>query len=198
MSPNNPKALGLLGGTFDPPHLGHLILAQSALEELGLDQVIFIPASIQPNKINKDVSSADIRYHMLQLALQGDPRFAISDIEIARKGISYTADTLTLLRQQYPADEIYLIMGADNVADIAFWKNPDQIFSLCKVAAALRPDYIPAGPFAARIKYFEMPLIQISSTLIRQRVKEGKSIKYLVPATVEDYILSNGLYRDRQ
>jgi nicotinate-nucleotide adenylyltransferase len=198
VSQNNPKTYGILGGTFDPPHMGHLILAQSAYEALGLDQVIFIPTSIQPHKINKVGTPGDIRFKMLQLAIDNDPRFGISDVEIGRPGISYTVDTFAILRAQYPEDSLYLLMGSDNVVDIAVWKDPEQLFALCKVAAARRPDYNPTGPYANRVRYFEMPSIQLSSTLIRKKVKEGKSIKYLVPASVEDYILSNGLYRDRQ
>jgi nicotinate-nucleotide adenylyltransferase len=198
VSQNNSKTYGILGGTFDPPHIGHLILAQSAYEALGLDQVIFVPTSIQPHKINKVGTPGDIRFKMLQLAIDKDPRFDISDVEIGRPGISYTVDTFAILRTQYPEDSLYLLMGSDNVVDIAAWKDPEQLFALCKVAAARRPDHNPTGAYANRVRYFEMPSIQLSSTLIRKKVKEGKSIKYLVPASVEDYILSNGLYRDRQ
>jgi nicotinate-nucleotide adenylyltransferase len=196
--PNNPKTYGILGGTFDPPHMGHLILAQSAFEALRLDQVIFIPTSIQPHKINKVGTPGEIRFKMLELAIDNDPRFGISKVEIGRPGISYTVDTFAILHAQYPEDNLYLIMGSDNVVDIAAWKDPEQLFSLCKVAAARRPDYTSTGPYANRVRYFDMPSIQLSSTLIRKKVKEGGSIKYLVPASVEDYILSNGLYRDKQ
>lgn len=195
MSPNNSKTFGILGGTFDPPHIGHLILAQSALESLRLDQVIFIPTSIQPHKMNKVGTAGNIRLEMLELAIRGDSRFSISDIELTREGISYTVDTLTLLHKRYPDDNLYLLIGSDNVVDIAAWKGPEQIFSLCKVAAARRPDFAPGGPYVNRVRYFDMPSIQLSSTAIRNKVKEGKSIKYLVPASVEEYILTNGLYR---
>lgn len=198
MPQNNPKTYGILGGTFDPPHIGHLILAQSAFESLRLDQVIFIPTSIQPHKINKVATAGNIRYHMLQLALGDDSRFAISDIELTREGISYTVDTLTLLRNKYPDDNLYLLMGSDNVVDIAAWKNPEQIFALCKVAAGRRPDFNPTGPYVNRVRFFDMPSVNLSSTIIRDKIKEGKSIKYLVPPPVEDYILGNGLYRVKQ
>ncbi len=195
MSPINSKTYGILGGTFDPPHIGHLILAQSALESLRLDHVIFIPTSIQPHKINKVGTAGNIRQTMLALALNNDSRFSISDIELTREGVSYTVDTLTLLHEKYPNDSLYLLLGSDNVIDIAAWKNPEQIFALCKVAAARRPDFAPSGPYVNRVRYFDMPSIQLSSTAIRNKVKEGKSIKYLVPASVEEYILTNGLYR---
>jgi nicotinate-nucleotide adenylyltransferase len=198
MSPDNSKTYGILGGTFDPPHVGHMILAQSAYESLHLDKVIFVPTSIQPHKINKVGTPGTVRYKMLELAIDNDPRFSISDIEIGRPGISYTVDTFVLLRAQYQDDNLYLLMGSDNVVDISAWKDPEQLFSLCKVAAARRPENAPSGPYSNRVRYFEMPSIQLSSTLIRKKVKEGSSIKYLVPAAVEEYIFSNGLYRDKK
>jgi nicotinate-nucleotide adenylyltransferase len=191
----SPKTYGILGGTFDPPHIGHLILAQSAFESFRLDRVIFIPASIQPHKIKKTHTPGALRRKMLELAIGDDSRFAVSDIELNREGVSYTVDTLNLLRAEYPDDNFYLLLGSDNVSDIAAWKNPEQIFALCQVAAAHRPDFTPSGPYADCVIYFEMPGIQLSSSVIRNRVREGKSIKYLVPRPVEDYIIANGLYR---
>jgi nicotinate-nucleotide adenylyltransferase len=194
VSKANSQAIGVLGGTFDPPHIGHLILAQSAYEELRLDKVVFVPAAIQPHKMNKISSPAEIRYRMLQLAIAEDSRFQISDIEISRPGISYTIDTLTKLRQIYVDARLYLLIGADNIADIATWKDPEKIFTLCEVAAALRPEFVPSGPYADHVLVFDMPAVQVSSTLIRKKVQEGLSIKYLVPPGVEEYVRQNRLY----
>ena len=188
--------LGILGGTFDPPHLGHLVLAQAAYETLILDKIVLIPAKIQPHKTNKIMASAQSRYEMCKLAINDDPRFEISDMEIRRSGLSYTVDTLQELKSLRPDSKLTLVIGADNISDIADWKDPERIFSLCEVAAAARPNCRPEGAYVSRIKIFDMPMVEISSTQIRQRVMAGLSIKYLVPQSVEKYILHHGLYRE--
>jgi nicotinate-nucleotide adenylyltransferase len=189
------QALGILGGTFDPPHIGHLLLAQSAYEQLGLDKVIFIPAAVQPFKLGREMLPAIVRYRLLELAVGGDERFAISDIEIKRQGISYTIDTIKELKTIYPETKLWLIIGSDIISDISAWKEPDKIFASCSVAMALRSDVKPYGPDADKIKQFEMPPVGISSTDIRRNIKEGRSIKYLVPEAVERHIYQNHLYR---
>ena len=186
--------LGILGGTFDPPHIGHLILAQYAHEAFYLGKVIFIPAAIQPHKTGKPVTSATARFEMLKLAVENNPGFTVSDIEQRRGGLSYTCDTLRRLKGLYPGDELYLILGGDNIADITTWKNPDEIFTLAKVVAAKRPEFDNTGVYSGRIQVFEMPLIGISSTLIRHRIMQGKTVSYLVPAAVEQYINRHRLY----
>lgn len=194
MSPDEKPSIGLLGGTFDPPHLGHLILAQAACESLNLERIVFIPAFIQPHKQDKPVTPANLRLEMLRLAVAGNPRFTISEIEIARGGLSYTIDTIRGMEREYPESDLYLIIGADNVADIDTWKDPDEIFAHCRVAAANRKGYQPTGRFADRIRIFDIPEIDISSSEIRNRIRTGRSIRYLVPAPVEEFIETRGLY----
>jgi nicotinate-nucleotide adenylyltransferase len=191
----DPQKLGILGGTFDPPHLGHLILAQSAYEQLGLDKVIFIPAAMQPFKVGRDISSAQIRYKMLELAIGGDDRFALSDIEIKRPGLSYTIDTIEELKKIYAATQMFLIIGSDIIGDMSAWKEPEKIFAACAVAMAIRPDTKLSSQYGDKIKPLTMPQVGISSTEIRQKIKDGRTIKYLVPETVERYIYQNHLYQ---
>lgn len=186
--------LGLLGGTFDPPHIGHLILAQAAYDELKLDRVIFIPAAKQPHKQRKMISSPEVRLEMLMLALKGDGRFELSDIELTRPGFSYTYETITALKKVYAQSELFLIIGGDNIAEIETWEKPEAIFDMVKVAAALRPQCQQSGRFKDRITIFDMPQVDISSTLIRNFVKHRRPIKYLVSANVESYIRSKKLY----
>ncbi|MCD6161796.1 MAG: nicotinate-nucleotide adenylyltransferase [candidate division Zixibacteria bacterium] len=186
--------LGVLGGTFNPPHIGHLILAQSALEHYQLEKILFIPAAKQPHKQNRDIISVESRFRMMQLAIEKDNRFEISDIEIKRPGLSYTCDTLTELKSLYPEAKLYLIIGGDNISDMETWKDPEEIFSTVEVVAAKRPDSHPEGIYSSRIALFDMPQIDVSSTMIRRLVKEGKSISYLVPVEIEKYIKKHQLY----
>ncbi len=189
---------GLLGGTFDPPHTGHLILAEHARVELKLDNVIFVPNSISPFKTTRYISNADIRAEMVQLAVSDNPCFSTELFEISQQGISYTVDTLRYLTAKHPADTFILLMGADTFTDFPHWKNPDEVVSLAQIAVGVRPG--SAHDFSSH-KYrndaifLHTPLIDISSSNIRQRVREGKSIQYLVPWAVKIFIESAGLYR---
>ncbi len=186
--------LGVFGGTFDPPHIGHLILAQSACEQLNLDKIIIIPAGKQPHKSNLNISSGKARLEMLELAIAGDDRFEISDIELGSDDISYTYKTISRLRELYPENELYFLIGGDNISDIETWMKPEEIFGKAVVAAAMRPEYEPSGKFKNDIRLFNMPPIGLSSTEIRDMVKNKRSIKYLVPEKVENYIRKNKLY----
>ena len=186
--------LGIFGGTFDPPHLGHLILAQCAYEKLKLDKVIFIPAGIQPHKQDKKITSASDRLAMLRLAVCNDPKFEISTLEIDSSDVSYSYKTVQQLRVIYPENELYFLIGGDNISDIDTWMKPEEIFKIAKVAAAKRPDTKTGGRFEKEIMIFDMPQIGISSTDIREMVKTGQAIKYLVPDSVENYIMKNKLY----
>jgi len=188
------KKLGILGGTFDPPHLGHLILAQSARQELDLAKIIFLPAAKQPHKQNKPVTPAELRFRMVNIAITGDERLEASDIEIQRHGLSYMSDTIETLRREFPESELVLIIGGDNIPELETWKNPEVIFARAVVAAALRPPAEISGRFKDKIRLFEMPRIDISSSLIRALVKNGRSIKYFVPDGVEKFIYENRLY----
>lgn len=187
--------IGLLGGTFDPPHNGHLILAETALRELELDRVILIPARVQPHKINRVSASADDRMKMLGLAIGGKSRLEISDVELRRDGPSYTVDTIEKLRILLPGDQLFLIMGADNVSEIESWLEPERIFDLATVAAANRPNFKAGGRFADAVIYFAMPPTNISSTEIRAKIGAGESISGLVSPDVESYIVRHRLYQ---
>jgi nicotinate-nucleotide adenylyltransferase len=140
------------------------------------------------------VSAAKVRLHLLKLALEDDDRFDISDIEIKRSGLSYTIDTLLSLQKLYPGVKLFFIVGGDNISDIATWKDPGSIFAAAEVAAALRPNSQPGGLFKDRVKIFNMPQIETSSSEIRKFARQGKSIKYLVPDKVEKYIRENRMY----
>ena len=186
--------IGILGGTFDPPHNGHIVLAEAALRELDLDRIIFVPALIQPHKISRITASPDDRMKMLRLALGERDRLEISDIELQRSGQSYTVDTLENLKEMYPLDQFFLIIGADNVSDIGTWHDPERIFDLATVAAANRPGFKPRGRFAGAVELFQISPTDISSTEIRKRIKSGKSISGMVSGDVEKYILKHKLY----
>jgi nicotinate-nucleotide adenylyltransferase len=186
--------IGILGGTFDPPHNGHLALASAAVSELKLSKVIFIPAGTPPHKTAEDVSSENDRLAMLKLAVDDDGRFEISEIELERDGPSFTIDTLTRLKADNPRQELFFLMGSDNVSEMKSWHKPEKILSLVRVVAAVRPGYSIRGKFAHMIESFHMPSMDISSTAVREKVRSGESISGLVPRPVEEYIKSKGLY----
>jgi nicotinate-nucleotide adenylyltransferase len=182
--------LGILGGSFDPIHHGHLILARAALEELGLDRILFIPANMSPHKTDTTPATAQDRLAMLQRAIENEPGFEALDLELHRPPPSYTVDTLRELRSRHPDDAFTLLIGADNVAKFDTWREPDEIRRLAKLAVLDRAthDTPHDWPVVRR-------LIDISSTDIRARVAAGRSIRYLTPDSVCDYITAQGLYR---
>lgn len=186
--------IGILGGTFDPPHNGHLALATAAIRELRLIRVIFIPARFPPHKPAEDVSSEGDRVAMLKLAIDVDSRFEVSKIELERDGPSFTVDTLARLKIDNPGDDFFFLIGSDNVSEMETWRKPEEILKLVRVAAVVRPGYSIRGKFADLIEKFEMDAVDISSTDIRERVRSGEPIAGLVPGPVEDYIKSKGLY----
>ncbi|QDU62767.1 Nicotinate-nucleotide adenylyltransferase [Planctomycetes bacterium Pan216] len=201
------QRLGILGGSFDPIHLGHLILGERAVESLSLDRLLFVPASIPPHKQDEHLSAADQRLELVQLAVAGNPNFEVSDIEMKRGGPSYTADTLEALTEDFPKHELVLILGADMVMNLPTWHRPEQIVRLARIAAARRPDttridfssleglFSPDQLDWTASNLIEMPAIGISSTEIRERCAAGRSIRYLVPAPVDSYIRAHELYR---
>jgi nicotinate-nucleotide adenylyltransferase len=188
------KNLGVFGGTFDPPHLGHLILAQSAYENLNLDKVLFIPAGKQPHKQNVAITAKEHRLEMLKLAIDKDSRFEISQIELNNNDLSYTYKTLRRMKELHLGNKLYFLIGGDNISEIETWMKPDEIFELANVASAGRPEFKQTGRYKDQVIMFDMPQIEISSTMIRKMAKKGLSIKYLVPEKVEHYIIENGLY----
>ena len=189
-----------MGGTFDPIHLGHLRAAENAREGLALDEVRFLPAQVPPHR-PAPVSSARDRVAMVALATALHPRFVADDLELQREGPSYTVDTIARLRDERPGDEVVLIVGSDTLPELPTWKDHDRLFRMCTVAVVTRPeDGRPEGAGAAASKHDGVrrvagPGLAVSATEIRRRVKEGHSIRYLVPETVADYIAKRGLYR---
>lgn len=192
------QRLGVLGGTFDPIHTGHVLLAQFTSERLGLDRVLFIPAADPPHK-GQCTATAEDRWAMVELAIEGFPTFAASRLELERPGKSYTIDTLGHLRQTHPEIHLYLIIGADNVAPFSTWHNPRGILELCTVVAGTRlSPREEADPELERsLVHIDTPVVQFSSTQIRQRLSQGLPIRYLVPEKVEEYIRRRGLYQRR-
>jgi nicotinate-nucleotide adenylyltransferase len=187
--------VGLLGGSFDPIHLGHLRAAENAREALKLDLVLFIPAANPPHKPEGTLSSGPDRLAMVILATAGNPAFLASDAELRRSGPSYTADTLASLRGERPADELYLIVGSDTLPEMSTWHDPARIFALCTVAVAGRPGVARApAPAAARVVELPGPGLDLRATDLRRRVREGRSVRYLVPDAVAEYIAKRGLY----
>ncbi len=192
--------IGIFGGTFNPPHIGHLIVAEYIREEAKLDKVIFIPCSTPPHKQDKNylsrIASPEHRFEMVKIAIKGNPYFEVSDIEIKRGGISYTIDTINQLIEKFKNDEFYLLIGADQFKEFHTWRSPYEIVKKVKLIVFNRPNYIiPDTEFSKFAEFITVPNIEISASSIRKRIKDGKSIKYLVPDEVEKYIYANGLYR---
>ena len=192
------RKIGILGGTFDPIHMGHLVLAEQVKEKLKLDQVIFIPCFSPPHKRGRKLSPAKDRFHITRLAVDGNPFFLVSDIELKRKGFSYTVDTLRQLKNLYPNSKIYFLTGSDALNEIHTWKDPEKIYKLAKMVIATRPgfdEFDPEDHFAKKSIIINITGVDIYSSQIRGRVKKGQSIKYLVPSKVEKYIKRKKLYR---
>jgi len=186
--------IGILGGTFNPIHYGHLILGEQVLGQLKLDKVIYVPSFLPPHKSNVGIVSPDRRFKMIQLAVAGNSHFSVSDIEIKREGKSYTVDTLREIKKRYPRAELFFICGSDLVSELPTWKNADEIFELATFVLAKRPGF---GKRLAGRDYLKIHVAQvdISSSLIRDLVKKGRSIHYLTPANVVAYIEKYGLYK---
>lgn len=191
--------IGVYGGTFNPPHIGHLILAESAIDGLGLDRVLLVPAAQSPFKEADESPPAEVRAEMVELAVSGNRRLAGEYAEALRGGVSYTVDTLRMLRERHPGDTLFLLMGADTFNEFPLWRDPDAITALATIGVAERPGHpldLSAHPYGKAARSFSMPLIDVSSTDIRARVRAGLSVRYLVPWTVEVFISSQGLYRE--
>lgn len=191
--------IGVFGGTFDPPHLGHLLLAETARERLELDRVLFVPARVPPHKRSGSVSPPATRLALLRAALRGTG-FRISRVELERPGPSYTVDTLERLSRRHPRARFYLLVGADSLADLATWRAPDRILELAVLAVASRPGASPPparvlARHARSVLHLGNPPIEIASSDLRRRVAGGRSIRFLVPAAVERAIERLGLYR---
>lgn len=198
--------IGIMGGSFDPIHHGHLVAAEGARCEYGLDRVLFIPAARSPHKTDRQITAGRHRLLMVELATVSNPWFGVSTLELDRPAPSYTVDTLRALRAEMgPEAELYFVTGADAILEILRWKDPEELLTAARFVAATRPGYpeerldAVLGRLPLRLRQrvirLQVPALAISSTDLRQRVREGRSIKYLVPETVEDYIYKHELYR---
>ncbi|MCM8799542.1 MAG: nicotinate-nucleotide adenylyltransferase [Candidatus Omnitrophica bacterium] len=186
--------IGILGGTFNPIHLGHLILAEEVADRLNLDKVIFVPTYIPPHKDNSDIASAKDRLKMVKLAIKNNKRFSFSDIEIKRKGFSYTIDTVKEFKILYPDDELYFIVGSDLIKYLDSWKDLGEILKLIRFVVATRPGY-PLENIPSYISTINIPAIDISAYQIREAIKNNRPFRYLVPEEVYYYINRKKLYR---
>lgn len=198
------KKVGIMGGTFNPIHLGHLFLAENAYEQLGLDEVLFLPSKNPPHKEYPYQVTQQQRVEMITLAIEDNPHFELSTMELEREGITYTADTLTMLNKQHPNVEFYFIIGADSLFSLHYWMNPQVIFNSCTVVAANRDNSdhnlliqqieCLKETFNANIILIDMPAMQISSEMIRENIATGKSVRYTLTDKVLEYIQKNKLY----
>ena len=201
-----PTRLGIYGGSFDPVHLGHLLLAETCREECSLDRVLFLPCGQSPHKPNGAIASGQQRAEMLEFAVAGDPRFGVCRIELERNGPSFTVETLRQLRVDQPDSELFFLMGADSLADLPLWREPQAILELAIIVAVNRGQRPPPdlaslearlGPIVReRVRLVTMPAIELSATEIRERVRSSRSLRFRVPRAVEEYIRQNGLYRN--
>jgi nicotinate-nucleotide adenylyltransferase len=202
------RRIGIMGGSFNPVHVGHLMAAQGAREAFQLERVIFIPAGMPPHKQAEMVAPAVARFRMVELAIAGNQHFEISAIELERQGPSYTVDTLRELREQLRPAELFFIIGADSINELPTWRNIGEVLKLCRIIAAARPGW-PAVADTSRLAAalgdeaaeairrgtFEIPLVAVSSTAIRERIRAGREIRYMIPDAVREYILAQRLYQ---
>jgi nicotinate-nucleotide adenylyltransferase len=196
--------IGVLGGAFNPPHIGHMVLAQEALVQLGLETVLFMPMGRAPHREIADDPGADVRFELAEAAVAGDARFEVSRLEVDRDGPSYTVETLERLAEERPGDEIVWILGGDQAGNLRSWHEPERVLELATIAATERGAWRQAGIFveashlrnSGRLVFFEMPPIGLSSTLVRRRIARGQPIAYMVPDAVAQAIESRELYRE--
>ncbi|WP_407307143.1 nicotinate-nucleotide adenylyltransferase [Desulfosporosinus sp. SB140] len=203
---NNKKVnhLGIMGGTFDPIHYGHLVAAEMARSKFNLSKVLFIPTGIPPHKNRRDISAGELRFEMVERAIQDNPAFACSSLEIERQGPSYTVETLRVLSRAWPEHELYFITGTDALREIFSWREAEEILTLIEFIGAARPGF-DASDFLehvqeehpdiiGKIHYLEVPALAISSTDIRFRVRHRQPIRYLLPESVRLFIQEHNLY----
>ena len=194
--PSDRRRIGIVGGTFDPIHLGHLVTAEEARVELALDEVVFVPAGAPWQK--PEVTPAEDRYLMTVLATAANPAFSVSRLEVDRGGPTYTVETLRAVRAAVGDDEVFFITGADAILNILSWKDADECLELACFVAASRPGHhlseLESGPLGERVRTLDVPALAISSTDIRERFRSLRSVRYLIPREVEEYARKHGLY----
>ena len=198
------RKIGILGGTFNPIHYGHLIIGEQALDEFGLDKVIFMPSGVSYLKRNLSMPGPEVRYEMTALGIEGNPFFSVSDMEIKRGGNTYTADTIDELNRLMPDTELMFITGADALHEMKKWVEPERIFRGCTVITSVRDNESPEEvmkdiafykeKYGAKIELLHTTNIDISSSMIREHVRQKRSIRYYVPENVRSYILEHSLY----
>lgn len=193
---NRPLRLGVMGGTFDPIHNGHLVAASEVAAEYDLDEVVFVPTGEPWQKADRKVTDAEHRYLMTVIATASNPRFTVSRVDIDREGATYTRDTLLDLRALRPEAELFFITGADAMSQIMSWRDIDQVWDLAHFVGVSRPGYVIADVGRDNVSQLEIPALSISSTDCRVRVAEDKPVWYLVPDGVVQYIAKYGLYTE--
>ncbi|MCB9079523.1 MAG: nicotinate (nicotinamide) nucleotide adenylyltransferase [Anaerolineaceae bacterium] len=197
--------IGIIGGTFDPIHSGHLLIAELARDSLNLERVLFVPAGDPPHKQSAAKTAAHHRCRIVELALEDNPAFELSRVDLDRPGPHYSIDTVALIRSQFnlAADDCYFIIGSDSLADLPSWRQPNEFIAACRLAVAHRPEYRPdiatlaekLPGIGSRLDWVEILLVEYSSSMIRRRIKAGQSVRYQTPANVIDYLYQHQLYR---
>ncbi len=190
--------VGLFGGSFNPPHVAHLIVAEVARDQFGLDEVWWIPNATPPHKSSDELADVEHRLEMTKRAVSDNSGFRLCDIEIERAGVSYTVETVRALQEQYPDTDFGLVIGSDSLDHFAEWHRPDEIAERVPLVVYKRPgviDTVPEPRFARHVRFVAAPVMEVSGTEIRSRCRSGRSIRYLVPEGVRTYIEENGLYR---
>jgi nicotinate-nucleotide adenylyltransferase len=185
--------IGVFGALFNPPHVGHLTLCQEALWQLRLQRVVLVPTALPPHR-ESPPESAELRFRLTQAAALGNPAFTVSRIELDRPGPSYMTDTLRELSNRYPGAQLVLLIGEDQLGRLATWHEAESLPRLARLAVARRPDVVVEGADRASVEWIRMPLLEVSSSDLRRRVADGRSIRYLVPDHVRELIESEGLY----
>lgn len=199
------EKIGIMGGTFNPIHIGHLILAEQALDQYELDKILFMPSKKPPHKVNQPIESDYHRLELVKLAIENHPRFSISTMELEREGMTYTVDTLKILTKQYPNKKFFFIVGGDSIFQLETWYKPEEIMKMTHILAASRYgitekrmiDQIQylMEKYHGSIELLKIPIIDISSNMIRTSISQGKSVRYYLPYSVLEYIINHGLYQ---
>jgi nicotinate-nucleotide adenylyltransferase len=198
------RRIGVIGGTFDPVHYGHLVAAEEARVSMNLERVLFVVANVPPHKLDEEITPVEHRLAMVSLAIASNPYFAISRVDVVRPGPSYTVDTISILQEQWGQEtEIYFIMGLDSLMELPTWHQPERLIQLCHLVVVRRPGFeldmaqleVSLPGISSRVEILDMPEMDISSSELHERVREGLPIKYQVPPEVERYINDHELYK---